>query len=356
MLEAEQKAGRRRGYTGPATFRSMLAMNAPAPTAADVAVVIATYNRGERLGPTLQSVLAQTMAPGSIVVVDDGSTDDTAAWTRSTYPQATVLTKANGGTSSARNVGVAHVREPLVLFLDHDDILLPHALETLLAGLAAFPEAAGSFADHSYHNLVSGESYPDHHTAQPAFHRLRQVHALGEREGVRLYGRALFYALLRGNLLQQPWLARREAFLAAGGYAEDVRYCEDWDLYVRLVRRHRVALSDRVISRHIIEGENLHLSPVQSGMHVRVIERLRADAWRSGDLRAALILTRRLALYFKAWGDTAAEVREARRWYRRSALAWPFDMVASARALGALPIPPRPHASRDVPPASDHDA
>jgi glycosyltransferase involved in cell wall biosynthesis len=323
----------------PAELLEMIPATVASP---DVAVVIATYNRGAGIGSTLESVLAQTVTPREIVVVDDGSTDDTAPWVAAHFPAVRVLTKPNGGTSSARNFGVRLVHHPLVLFLDHDDILLPHALETLAAGFAAFPEAGGSFADHSYHNLVNGKAYPDHHTAQPAFHRLRQVSVLGEREGVRLYGRALFYALLRGNLLQQPWLARREAFLAVGGYTEDVRYCEDWDLYVRLVRQHRVALSDRVISKHIIEGDNLHLAPGQAKMHVRVIERLLASTWLSGDVQAALVLTRRLGLYYKAWGDAAATTHEARMWYRRSAWRWPFDLVVTARATGLLSLPRTP--------------
>lgn len=77
-----------------------------------ISVVIATYNRGARIARTLDSVLAQTVRPTEIIVMNDQSTDDTAAWIREHYPDVQVATVPNGGIlrfpgTGARNGHVA---------------------------------------------------------------------------------------------------------------------------------------------------------------------------------------------------------------------------------------------------------
>ncbi len=71
----------------------------------------------------------------------------------------------------------------------------------------------------------------------------------------------MFYALLHGNLLQQPWAIDRETFLGLGGFEPTIRYCEDWDLYLRVAAAVPLVLTDEVISEHIVESGNLHLAP-----------------------------------------------------------------------------------------------
>ncbi len=158
--------------------------------------------------------------------------------------------------------------------------------EVLSRLMDEFPEAAAVFADHTYEDC-SGVCIPNHHEAMTAFHRLRAVPVLRRVGPARLYGRPLHAALLRGNLLQQPWMVRREAFFAVGGRRTRIRYCEDWDLYLRVTRRYPVALSDEVIARHIIEGTNLHLTKGQESMHMRVLRReLHVAASLSGNALA----------------------------------------------------------------------
>jgi len=313
-------------------------------------LVIATYNRGPRIGATLDSVLAQTRRPDEVVIVDDCSTDGTGDWVRDHYPDVRVVrTPKNLYTSGARNFGARAATGGVLVFLDHDDVLHPHAVETLTDLLREFPEARAAYADHRYVNTVSGVTHPDHHTSQPAFHRMRQVRASRETAAGRLYSRPMFYALLKGNLLQQPWAVYRDTLLELGGFAEDIRFCEDWDLYLRVVRSHPVALTDAVISDHIIEGENLHLTPNQVGMYRRVLRRMmRAEPLNP---RVVVPAARTLAHFAKADGDAAASTGAAWRAYMRSFAYWPFDHVVAARALVLLPLklltgrkPPQPSA------------
>ena len=300
-----------------------------------ISVIIAAYNRGPLIARTLDSVLNQTRPADEILVVDDCSPDGTGNWVRARYPQVRVVrTESNLFTSGARNFGARHASGDLLIFLDHDDELMPHAVEALLELRAAFPEAGAVFTDHASLNRVTGISLPDHHTAETAFHRLRTIPVLREAAGARLYGRALYHALLRGNLLQRPWAVDTALFHRLGGFAPDVRYCEDWDMYLRVTRAFLVVVSDIVISRHITEGGNLHLTPNQSAMHMRVIERrLREDRFR--DPAAAWVLSRRLANYLKRQGDQArrTDPAGALRRYLHSLYYWPFDHIVAARSL-----------------------
>src|SRR5205823_11195006 len=134
---------------------------------------------------------------------------------------------------------------------------------------------------------------------QPAFARLRQIPARRTLPQGRLYGgRAVYYALLHGNLLQQPWAIDRQTFLQLGGFAPEVRYCEDWDLYLRVAYSVPLALSDRVISRHLVDGANLHLASGQAEMHRRVLLR-QLGRRRCWELRALWVLRRRLGMAYK---------------------------------------------------------
>jgi len=300
-----------------------------------LSLIIATYNRSPRISPTLDSVINQTLMPDEIIVVDDGSMDSTGDWVRTNYPQVQVVKTPNGGTSRARNSGAEHARGEVLMFLDHDDTLLPNAVETLLGLLTRFPEACAAFADHVYTNLVTGVRYDNHHSAQPAFRRLSSIPVLRRCGNARVYGRAMHRALLHGNLLQQPWAIYRETFFKLNGFEPSIRYCEDWDLYLRVAMAAPLVLSDEVISNHIIEGENLHLVPGQEEMQKRVMLRqIRACLLaRPG---AVVVLCRRLANYWKNAGDLASREKSmAKAWklYLKSAAVWPCDHVVLARLL-----------------------
>jgi glycosyltransferase involved in cell wall biosynthesis len=300
-----------------------------------LSLVIATWNRGPRIARTLDSVCAQSRPPNEIVVVDDCSTDGTGDWIRASYPGVRVVrTDRNLRTSGARNHGARVASGEILAFLDHDDELLPHALETLSRNLRDFPDARASYADHRYVNCTTGERYENHHTVQRAFQRLQRVTCQVRRGHVRLFGRPMYYALLRGNLLQQPWAIYRKSFFEAGAFAEDIRFCEDWDLYLRIASRFSLVLSDEVISIHHIEGDNLHLTLDQDPMYVRVLARQLAKQ-EATDWRAWTVTRRRLAQFAKSAGDRArsASINAARTDYARSFRLWPFDHVVAVRTL-----------------------
>src|SRR5262245_28387841 len=296
-----------------------------------VSLVIPTFNRGVRIARTLDSALVQTFRLAEIIVVDDGSSDGTGEWVRAQYPSIRVITTENRGPCAAINTGAEAASSELLVFLDHDDELLPQAIETLVSLLETFPEARAASADHALDELCS--CYLNNQSAQPAFARLALVPTERVAGNSRLYLRPIYYALLWGNLLQQPWAVYRETFHDLGGYAPEIWTCADWDIYLNVAYAVPLAVTDRVISNHYIEGaSNLTRRSRQREMHMKVLYRqLSSRGWR--DPRASLIIRRRLGMYLKEAGDEARRrsLGEAWQFYMRSFANWPFDHVVAAR-------------------------
>lgn len=109
-------------------------------------VIIPTFNASGTIAETLRSVAAQTVKAQAIVVVDDGSTDDTVAVTYAMNLSVTVLRQENAGPGSATTRGFAALSTPFVATLDADDLWLPDKIEKQLAYLDRHPQTSGVFA------------------------------------------------------------------------------------------------------------------------------------------------------------------------------------------------------------------
>ncbi|HEY1855271.1 MAG TPA: glycosyltransferase, partial [Solirubrobacterales bacterium] len=181
-----------------------------------ISVVIPAFNGEATLANTLESLLAQTFEDWEGVVVDDGSTDDTAgvaARLVGSDSRFRVHTQPNGGVSRARNAGIALAKAPWLFFLDADDWIAPDAFESLLrAPLEQTDVVHGGFV---------------------------RIDAEGreEREEAVAAGTDLFPILVRTCAFSiHCCLSRTEQVRAVGGFDESLATCEDWDLWQRLAR------------------------------------------------------------------------------------------------------------------------
>lgn len=114
-------------------------MNEPLPT---VDVIVTNYNYAQYLGAAIDSALAQTHPGTQVIVVDDGSTDDSLAVIAAYGERILPVLKENGGQASALNAGFARSTGDIVIFLDADDVLLPSTTEHVASALSTSPEVA----------------------------------------------------------------------------------------------------------------------------------------------------------------------------------------------------------------------
>lgn len=188
-----------------------------------VAVVVPAHNAASYLATALRSVLEQTMAPAEIVVVDDGSTDDTHAVAEGLGVRC--VRQRQGGPAAARNRGIAETRSPLLAFLDADDWFAPGKLERQVERL----QELGAQVVCSDAWLVVQD---------------RVVRTKNEDRGVPTA--LTLERLLAGNpIICSTVLARRDAVRAAGGFDEDpvLVATEDYDLWLRMARVEPIAYS-----------------------------------------------------------------------------------------------------------------
>jgi glycosyltransferase involved in cell wall biosynthesis len=197
-----------------------------------VSVIIPVYNAARYLPAALASVAAQTHAPVEVIVVDDGSTDDSAAV--AAQPGVQVLRQANAGPAQARNAGLAVARGELIAFLDADDEWLPHKLATQVAYLAAHPEAG-------YVLCRMRTVYEDEFTHPAAFN---SAHFAGEPRAP----------------LPSALLVRAATLAAVGPFDVALRAAEDFDWFARAHDRGiGEGLVDEVLFIKRMHGTNLSL-------------------------------------------------------------------------------------------------
>src|SRR5262249_60557698 len=112
-----------------------------------ISVVIPSYNAGRWLAESLDSILGQSLPPGEVIVVDDGSTDDSATVLAPYRGRVEVVSGEHGGLAAARNLGLRVARGDWIAFQDADDIALPDRLGRLHAHVGANPSVEAVFAD-----------------------------------------------------------------------------------------------------------------------------------------------------------------------------------------------------------------
>lgn len=186
-----------------------------------ISVVIPCFNQGRFLADAITSVLAQTYAPVEAIVIDDGSTDESAAVCLR-YPSVRHVFQRNAGLPAARNAGLRISGGEYVAFLDADDRLLRDALKIGEAHLRQNPTSAFVFGDHRYIDLEG---------------RVVRSWTRTRMEGDR------FAELLRRNCIGMAAtvLYRRQVLEAVGGFDERLRACEDYDLYLRIARAYPIS-------------------------------------------------------------------------------------------------------------------
>ena len=187
-----------------------------------VSVVIPTYNRGWTIREAVDSVLAQDFKDYELIVVDDGSTDDSRDILKSYGAAVSVLRQSNKGVSAARNTGVAASAGELIAFLDSDDLWLPQKLSHQVDFFNRNPDAVINQTQELWiRNGVRVHPKKRHH-----------------KFGGMIFERSLDLCLVSPSAV----MIRKNIFEIIGGFDESLPACEDYDLWLRVSCKYPVHL------------------------------------------------------------------------------------------------------------------
>ena len=190
----------------------------------NIAVIIPTYNRYELLKRAVESVLAQTYPPYEIIVIDDGSTDQTQE-IQQDFPNIKYLYQENRGVSSARNLGIINAECEWIAFLDSDDVWHEDKLQEQVKFHEENPEILMSYTDELW--IRDGVSV--------------KIPKKFSKHGGNIFEKCLSHCIIAPS----STIIHKELLKRVGSFDEDLEVCEDYDLWLRVAQNYHIGLVDK---------------------------------------------------------------------------------------------------------------
>ncbi len=221
-----------------------------------ISVIIPAYNAEQTILKTIESIQRQTLSNFELIIIDDGSTDETLKLLDTVKDcRFRVFSYENGGVSVARNRGLAHAKGSFIAFIDADDLWTPTKLASQLAALQQHPEAGVAY---SWTRYIS-EDGKLAHTSEPIS-----------------YEGNVYAKLLMGNFLDSGSnpLIRKQAIESVGEFDCTLTHGEDWDFYLRLAARWSfvVVPEAQILYRQFSESASSKIESMEKDS-LRVIEK-----------------------------------------------------------------------------------
>jgi glycosyltransferase involved in cell wall biosynthesis len=223
-----------------------------ASTTPSISVVIPAFNAERTISRTLASVFAQTLQPTEVLVIDDGSRDDTANAVRSAFPAVKLVLQSNTGPGGARNRGISLARGEWIAFIDADDTWRPEKLQRQAAWMNGNFDLVHAFASNT-------------------------------SDAMRSSGEATFATVWRQNpFVTSSVVARKSAIEGVGGFNEDRKLIgvEDYNLWLRLTAK---GLRSRCVEEALVD-----YSPADNNLSSRIEHILSAELANIEDLQSVL--------------------------------------------------------------------
>jgi glycosyltransferase involved in cell wall biosynthesis len=207
-----------------------------------VSIIIPDYNHAQFVGDAIQSVLNQDYSNFEIIVVDDGSTDNSREVIGKFGEKVRYIWQENQGLSAARNTGINLANGSFVCVLDADDMYEPAFLTTMVSALRTNPDADGIYCGYRFVEQLNNP--------------------LPQIEARSIPSNELYHALLDGNfLVPESMLVRRYCYDWAGPFDESLRACEDWDMWLRITKKFRIISTSQILTRHRILRGSMSTDP-----------------------------------------------------------------------------------------------
>jgi len=280
-----------------------------------VSVVIPTYNYGKYIEKAIDSVLAQTYKDFEIIVVDDGSTDNTREIIETKYEdKVRYFYQENKGAPAARNRGIEKSKGEYLVFLDADDYLAPSSLEDRVSILECDGDFAWVYSKWQYVDTNGNVQNKAFCKAPFAFRKKLRGH--------------VFREMLCGTLINtSAVLIRKSSVIEVGGFDECLTAFQDYDLWLRVSLRHNVEYVDKVLAYvGLHEGS---ISSTQPAYPARAIINRKIEE-KYGDYLKDLGGTWRKikAAEHNYWGSLflgKGELNQALRHFKSSINQYPFQ-------------------------------
>jgi len=299
----------------------------PRPT---VSVIVPVYNQGEYVAGAIESVLKQRYSPVELIVVNDGSTDDTAGKLQPYQRRARIIHQENLGAAAALNRGIRESRGSLVCWLSADDEFLPGKLE---AQVAAFRADPGTAMVHTGYERVDGTG----------------AHLETIFEPVQAHPDPFVTVFWRNSLNGSTVMLRRDVFDAVGGFDETLRADVDADMWLKILRRWQVGFVPGVFVRYRVHQNSLSANTALMAETMEEVRRRNMPELvrRVGSGSGAAALLARMSADVAEQGLFSI-ARRLRRASLRAGLA-PYEQVRSVAAEAIARLRARPstrHAGR----------
>lgn len=205
-----------------------------------VSVVIPTYNRDSFIAGTIESVLNQSYRDYEIIVVDDGSIDETRKSVKSFGSHVRYIYQKNRGASSARNTGILHAKGEFIAFLDSDDLFLPNKLEIQMNYLNSHPDCKFLYSWY-YKAYPNGEIKMLRKNIAPRNQEHLKFCLIKRRLGIRT----------------STVIVHRACFNKDRLFNEKYWRSEDWDMWLRLAAEFPTACIEVPLTKYIIHDSNI---------------------------------------------------------------------------------------------------
>ncbi len=259
-------------------------------------VIIPSFNRAHCLPRALDSVLAQTLTPNEIIVIDDGSTDHTVELIKQNYPQVKLLTQTHAGVSCARNYGIQSATNDWIALLDSDDAW----------GKDKLKKQWSAINDHKEYLIC--------HTDEIWYRHNRRVNPMQKHQ--KRGGYIFQYCLPLCAISPSSAIIHRQVFAKLGFFDESLPACEDYDLWLRITAHYPVLyLAEKLTLKYGGHADQLSKMWGQDRFRITALCKIiDSKVLTDTDKQAALsILQQKISIYIKG-AKKRAKFTEVRKY------------------------------------------
>lgn len=278
-----------------------------------ISVVIPTYNYGKYVGQAIESALSQTRAPLEVIVVDDGSTDDTPEVLAAYGDRIRAIRQDNAGLSAARNAGIAAARGTHIALLDSDDAWHPRKLELQARCLEEFPGTV----------LIGTDAIADASETPPALDRWPEASAASSPCSLDML-------VVKAWFAPSSALIDRQMLADVGPFDTALRSAEDRDMWIRIAARGPVRTVNAPLLWYRLHGASMSRNASRMEENeLRVLDKSFRDLEPLKNRRLLRWRALALANFAAAWRyDQSGQRGKALDRSLRSLLFWPLPCLA----------------------------